>query len=91
MAPNSLLWNNFLILFGGTVISEGFLNLKSPHVRVALDRNGQEAKEEKSISNPVESSMAVRLKPPSSGMRDKAVDFCVFRNLREQCPVGVDV
>lgn len=71
------------------VVSEGFLNLESPCVRVTLERSRQEEKEETSVSTPGESSRAAKVRPHSSG--DKVADLGVLQTLREQGPVGVDM
>lgn len=58
-------------LEGLLVVCEGFLNLKSPYVRVALGRSREEGKEKESVFHPVESSTAVVVKPHSSRTGDK--------------------
>lgn len=67
-----------------------FLTLKPPYVRVVLDRSRQEEKEEKSMPNPIELSMAAKVKSHSSWTRDKMVGSEVLWNLREQGPVWAD-
>lgn len=79
MAPDNLLWSNFLTLFGGTVCyKREFLELDSPYVRVTLDRSQQERREEECISGLVELSRAAGVRPYSSGTGDRVVDLSIL-------------
>lgn len=59
-------------------------------VSAALDRS-REGKEEKSMSNTVESSMAPGVKPHSFGTRDMVVDLGILSNLSENGSFLVDI
>jgi hypothetical protein len=69
-------------LKGPFVISEGFLNLKSPCVRVTLERSRQEEKKKTSVSTPGESSRVAKVRPHSSGTGDKVADLWLSLNLK---------
>lgn len=76
--PNSLLWNNFSpYLEGLFFISEGFLDFKSP-CKSYPGQKQTRGKQETPIPDPVELSTAARMRPHSSGTRNKVVDLRVL-------------
>jgi hypothetical protein len=91
LAPGIWPWGRFLTLVGKTVIGGGFLYLESPDVSAVLDRNEQQSEDEKPMSNPVGKSAAARVESHFPGIVEKLRGLKVFRCLREQTPVGVNV